>query len=259
VIYTTSTGPCVVTCLLLALAMPPRRVRLIVTAEHGPSGRMTPPTAPPPPPPVENTATINISDSESGSESDDRMEMEIDELAGDDDDEYFAWATALRVELEQTPAEDVAGRLYEAYEEWGGEIRSEYQVKRLRLLKETQEASEAHAAQLGSGYRQTRSQTEMNEWVAREFRERRRPMFEKLEQERDEKLGIVQAWYKHLGASFSMWNTLSEWVSGGCANMDVGEARHFRLVIPNNPDAAPPVREGERLSVSRYGSMYEDD
>jgi hypothetical protein len=128
--------------------------------------------------------------------------MEIDELAGDDDDEYYVWATALNSELQHTPPNDVARRLYEAYEERAGEIRSEFQVERLRLMKKTKEDSVAHAAELGSAYRRTRLQSAKDELVARQYTQACQPIFEELERMRDEKLGIVQDWYKVLGTYF---------------------------------------------------------
>jgi hypothetical protein len=175
----------------------PRRLRLIVH-EPEPSVSVTPP------PPIETPTLADTTDdaADDGIEVDELVDDEVDELADDNDDEYYARAVAIRAELRDTPPNDVGRRLFEAYEEWAGEIRTAYQVALVDLRKEVQEAGDDHGREFGSGQRVTRYRSSMNDWVSQRYVEAQQPRFEKLERDRDEKLGIVQAWYKLLGMSF---------------------------------------------------------
>jgi hypothetical protein len=165
--------------------MPPR-IRLIVR-EPEPSVPATHPL------PGENANEIDTVDDVAYDE------LEIDELANDNDNEYWARAIRIREELRSVPPNEIRQRLFEAYEDWAGDVRSDYQVKRLKHLAEAQQAGEAHAAEFAGGRPNTRMQAAADRFVARRFVNARHGVLEELELDRDSKLETIRCWYRVIG------------------------------------------------------------
>jgi hypothetical protein len=126
-------------------------------------------------------------------------ELKIDKLANDNNDKYWARVICISEELRSVPLNEIGQRLFEAYEDWAGDVCLDYQVKRLQHLAEVQQEGEAHAVEFAGGCPNMHMQVAVDQWVIWWFANVCHGVLEELEWDHDSKLETIRCWYRVIG------------------------------------------------------------